>query len=94
MKQRKKSRLFDYSAKKNAFHTSTFTVVRGEAVDNVHVLPERVLVLLRDESRTDAAARGADALDVTARQEEVMRRRLARHRQPALLRRPDHRDLQ
>ena len=69
-------------------------MVSGETVDDVHVLPERVLILLRDERRTDTAARGADALDVTARQEEVMRRRLARHRQPALLRRPDHRDLQ
>lgn len=70
------------------------TVICGKAVDDVHVVPERLPVVCGDEAGSHLAASGADARQVSRRQEEMMRRHLTRHRPTPLLSRANHQDLQ
>ena len=69
------------------------TVISGETVDDVHVFPERLAVLLGDEGGSDLAAARPDAAQILGRQEQMVRSHLTCHRPPLLLRRADHQDL-
>ena len=66
------------------------TVVSGKAVNDVHVVPQRLSVLLGYEHRSDLSPAGADPRQILRREEEMMWRRLARHRPTLLLRGADH----
>ena len=71
----------------------THTVVSGKAVNYVHVVPQRLSVLLGYKHRSDLSPAGADPRQILRREEQMMRRRLARHRPALLLRGADHRNL-
>ena len=59
---------------------SELTMIGGEAVDDGHVVPEGALVLLHHERRLDLA-HSAQPAQLGRRQEQVMWRHLARHRE-------------
>lgn len=68
-------------------------MVSGKAVDDVHVLPERLHVLAGAQLRPHGRTALPEAPQVVPAQEEVVRGHLARHRDPPLLGRLDEEDL-
>lgn len=74
-------------------HPPGLTVVRGEAVDGVHVLPESLQVLAGAQCWPHGRPALPEAPQVVPAQEEVVRGHLARHRDPLLLRCLDEEDL-
>lgn len=68
-------------------------MVGGKAVDDVHVVPERLHVLAGAQLRPHGRTALPEAPQVVLAQEEVMRGHLARHRDPPLLGRLDQEDL-
>ena len=69
------------------------TVVSGKAVNDVHVVPQCLSIIFGYEHRSDLSPAGADPRQILRRQEQMMRRHLARHRPTLFLRGPDYRDL-
>lgn len=69
------------------------TVVRGEAVDDVQVLPQRLHVLAGAQHGPHLRPAAADVGHVLLAQEKVVRRHFARHLDALLLGRPDDQDL-
>lgn len=69
------------------------TVVCGEAVDDVQVLPQSLHVLARPQHGSDLRSPVTDLLHVVLAQEEVMGRHLACDLDALLLRRSDDEDL-
>lgn len=68
-------------------------MVSGEAVDDVHVLPERLHVLAGAQRWPHGCTALPEAPQVVLAQEKVVRGHLARHRDPPLLGRLDEDDL-
>ena len=55
-------------------------MIGGEAIDDVHVIPQRLLVFESGQSRTHFAF-ASEAHQIVGAQEQVMRANFARHRQ-------------
>ena len=68
-------------------------MVGREAVDDVEVLPQRILILLRHQRWTNTHATRTDTRDVILRQEQVVRRYFTRDRKSARFRRFDDQNL-
>lgn len=68
-------------------------MVRGEAVDDVQVLPKRLHVLTGTQHGPHLCPAAANVGHVLLAQEEVVRRHLACHLDSLLLGRPDDQDL-
>ena len=64
-------------------------MVGGKAVNDVHVVPERLLVVTGDEAGPDLCPAGADPTSVLVTEEEVVGADLAGHGNTLLLGNPD-----